>query len=60
MENPVIHDFIATLEAYKRIVTSQELKAYRLKCIAEFFNERVVRNREYFLANPSLVTAYKL
>jgi hypothetical protein len=59
MENPIIHDFIATIEAYKKIVTSQELKTYRLNCLYIFFTERVLRNKEYFIMNQSLVTAYK-
>ncbi len=59
MENPVIHDFIATIEAYKIIVSSSELKSHRLKSIVDFFNIRVVRNKEFFHANQPLITAYK-
>ncbi len=60
MKNLVINDFIATIVAYKRIVSSEELKKYRFGELKDFFDGRMLKHKNFFEKNTSLVTTYKI
>lgn len=59
LRNLFIHDFICLLYAFKLNVKSDEIKINRFKEIKEFFETRVIRNKDKYEKNKILVEDYK-
>lgn len=60
MNNHVINDFIVTIFAYCRVVSSDGVKFNRLKQLQDFLNARACKHAEYFENNDTIKTAYRL
>lgn len=60
MDNHVINDFFAMIVAYNRCITSKGVRNYRMKELQEFFDGRMVLNKDYFANNRTLQKAYKI
>lgn len=58
LKNKSIHDFVAMLYALDKIPTSEEIKLFRFEDFQNFFNNRMVRSKEYFVSNNLLFSAY--
>ncbi len=58
MENPTVHDFVALLEVYSKVV-SEATKKYGLSELEKFVHERCIKRKEYFANNEILTSNYK-
>lgn len=56
--NPVVHDFIALICAYDKIITSVPVKKHRYQELDELLNQRFVRHKEYFDSNRYILETY--
>lgn len=59
LRNLFIHDFICLLYAFNLYVKSDEIKTHRFKEIKEFFDIRVIRNKDKYEKNKILIDDYK-
>ena len=53
-----MYNFIVLLYVYDRIVTSKGVKNNRYRELRELFNERMTRNKTYFVKNNAIKTQY--
>lgn len=59
IRNLFIHDFICLLYAFNLYVKSDEIKTHRFQEIKEFFDIRVIRNKDKYENNKILIEDYK-
>ncbi|MDD4849744.1 MAG: Abi family protein [Gemmiger sp.] len=59
LSNPVIHDFVASLFLFDKTGTSLKTRQYTYRKLKKFFDTMLPRNKDYFLANATLVSSYK-
>lgn len=57
MSKPLLHDFTAMLYLYHCIVP-KEVQKYTFDELKDFLCDRVVRHKEYYSLNPTIVSAY--
>lgn len=58
LSNTFLYDFVTLLYVYNDFVASAKMKDLRLEEVKKFLSTRVVRNRQYFVNNNTLTTAY--
>lgn len=58
MTNPVIHDFVALLYVFDKIVTSPKTKEKTYQELAELFNSRLTKHKDYYTNNAILASSY--
>ena len=58
MRHPVIHDFIVLLYTYCQVVP-QPTKGKAMQELAEFYNGRMLKNKEYYQKNENIKSAYE-
>lgn len=58
LSNKFFSDFTTLLYTYKIFVKSQKLKERRKKELVEIFYKRILKNKEYFIKNNTLVSGY--
>lgn len=59
MANPVIHDFIILVFVFVKVTKSSSIKQAGIDNLHWLFNERMLKNKEYFCKNASIIEAYK-
>lgn len=59
MSNQVIHDFVTMLYAFDKVVMSEGIKSHILEELNDLVNVRMVKNKEYFTKNNSIVSSYE-
>lgn len=59
MSNPVIHDFVALLYLFDKVVTSDTTKKRTYERLYELFHVRMLKNRDYFSKNEQLTSCYE-
>lgn len=59
LSNQVIHDFITMLYVFDNVVKSNKVKRNRYKELNQLFSERMLKNKEFFVDNEAIKTAYK-
>lgn len=59
MQNPIIHDFVVALYVFCNIVSSEGVKENYLTELKDFVDNRMIRNKDYFLKNQLIVSYYK-
>ena len=59
MQNPVIHDFTILVFVYLQIIKSSGIKEKGIEQLNYLFNERMVKKKEYFEKNNSIVECYR-
>lgn len=59
MANPLIHDFLALLYVYQRVVTSKKTVQHFSRELYDLFHGRMPKHKEYFQSNESLLSAYQ-
>jgi hypothetical protein len=57
MSNPVVHDFITTIYVYN-LVSSRTAAKYMMTDLKNLFENRIVRNKDYFAKNQVLLSTY--
>ena len=55
----VVYDFVTLLYVYDTIVPEKSAKSHRYEQLKKLFDERMVRNREYFSGYSKLVGVYR-
>lgn len=58
LSNKFLYDFICLLYIYNEFIAAGIVKEKRFKQIKEFVDDRAIRNREYFIKNECVKTAY--
>ena len=58
LANPVIHDFVAMLYVYKKIVSSPRTAEHFTKELHDLFDIRMKRHSNYFESNECISSAY--
>lgn len=58
IRNIFIHDFICLLYAFNFYIKSDEIKQHRMEEVKNFFDIRVVRNKDKYLHNEMLINDY--
>lgn len=58
LSNPAIHDFVATLLLFERIVTSQKTKEYTYQELYDLFHKRMTKKKNFFIKNEAIVSSY--
>ena len=58
MQNPVVHDFVILVYVYLNVIKSDGIKQNGIKELKWLFDERMVRNRDYFAKNNSIRECY--
>ncbi len=59
MTNPVIHDFVILVFVFVKLIKSTGIKQSGINNLHWLFNERMLKHKEYFLKNNSIVESYK-
>lgn len=65
MQNPIIHDFVALLFVYNdllKVSANKKMRDKKMSELKEFFCDekgRILRNKEYFKKNQTIVEAYR-
>jgi len=59
MSNQVIHDFVTMLYVFDKVVMSNGIKSHVLEELNYLVNVRMVKNKEYFTKNSSIVSSYE-
>lgn len=59
MQNPVIHDFTILVFVYLQIIKSSGIKEKGIEQLNYLFNERMVKKKEYFEKNNSIIECYR-
>lgn len=58
LSNKCIYDFVCLLYAYDDIVTSQETKNKRYQELEQFFEKRMLQNKDWFSNNNTITSSY--
>lgn len=58
LSNKFLYDFVSLLYVYKEFINANVVKTKRFEQIQEFMNGRVINNKEYFVKNECIKTAY--
>lgn len=58
MANPIIHDFIILVFTYLKLVKSPKLKQTGINQLHWLLNERMLKHKEYFKKNNTLIESY--
>ncbi len=58
LQNPVVHDFVILVYVYLNVIKSEGIKQNGIKELKWLFDERMVKNREYFEKNNSIRECY--
>ena len=58
MQNPVVHDFIILVYVYLNVIKSDGLKKHGIQELKWLFDDRMVKNSEYFEKNTSIRECY--
>lgn len=58
LNNKTIHDFIAMLYVFDKVVKSHEIKSHRYEDLLCIFDKRMLRNRDMFLKNNIITSSY--
>ena len=58
MQNPVVHDFIILVYVYLKVIKSDGLKKHGIQELKWLFDDRMVKNSEYFEKNTSIRECY--
>ena len=58
LSNTFINDFVTLIYVYEKFVLSKETKKKRIKELKELFNNRMLRNKEYFIGNNCIKETY--
>jgi len=58
LSNKCIYDFVCLLYAYDEIVTSQITKQKRYEELRNFFEGRMVENKDWFISNNTITSSY--
>lgn len=58
MSNPIISDFIITLYVFREAIKSEAIKEKTITELRDFFDNRMLRNKEYFKNNPWIKSNY--
>ena len=59
MANPVIHDFVILVFVFVKLIKSVGIKQSGINNLHWLFNERMLKHKEYFLKNNSIIESYK-
>lgn len=59
MANPVIHDFVILVFVFVKLIKSSGVKQSGIDNLHWLFNERMLKHKEYFLKNNSIIESYK-
>lgn len=59
MANPVIHDFVVLIFVYVKLIKSAGVKQSGINNLLWLFNERMIKHKEYFLKNNSILESYR-
>lgn len=58
MSNPVIHDFVTLVFVYVNLIKSAGIKQAGMKQLKWLFEERMLKHKEYFSKNATIVESY--
>lgn len=58
LSNKFLYDFVSLLYVYNEFINASVVKERRFKQMKEFFDSRMVRNKDYFNKNECIKTAY--
>lgn len=58
LQHPTIHDFLALIILYDRVVP-EPTRSKGLQEVSELFHKRMVRNKEYYKKEQSLMASYR-
>ena len=58
LSNQRVHDFVATIVLYNKVVTSLERKRHVMTELEELFDKRMCRNADYFTKNAIIQSTY--
>lgn len=56
--NPVVHDFVALICAYDKIIKSIRVKQNRYQELNALINQRFIRHKDYFATNKAITETY--
>ena len=59
MSNPVIHDFIVLVFVFVKLIKSPGIKKIGIKNLHWLFNERMLKHKDFFSKNNSIIESYK-
>lgn len=59
MSNPVIHDFVVTLYAFKMVVSKSQIYKFLMEELKALVDERCLKHKEYFKDNQVISSYYK-
>lgn len=59
LSNQRVHDFVATVVLYNKVVTSQERKRHVMTELEELFDKRMCKNADYFTKNEIIQSTYE-
>lgn len=59
LHNKILYDFVCLLFAYDEVVSSNTTKNYRFNELKDFFERRMVENKDWFRKNTTITSAYK-
>lgn len=59
LSNKFMYDFVSLIYVYNEFISTDVVKEKRFKQLKEFFDTRVVKNREYFIKNECIKSAYR-
>lgn len=54
----VLYDFVTLIYVYDNLVESQKMKEKRYKKLKKLFNERMIRNKDFFKSHTKLLGVY--
>lgn len=58
LNNPVIHDFIILVFVFVKLIKDKHIKQEGIQELQWLFNERMVKNKDYFIKNNTIVESY--
>lgn len=58
MRNPIIHDFVVLVYVFVKLIKSEGIKQSGIENLHWLFNERMLKNKEYFSKNASITESY--
>lgn len=59
LANPVVHDFVALLFLFDKVVTSDETKRKTYQRLHTLFHDRMLRRQDLFVSNEQLRSCYQ-
>ncbi len=58
LQNPVVHDFVILIYVYLNVIQSEGIKKHGIQELKWLFDDRMLKNREYFEKNDSICECY--